>query len=299
MLKYPPDEHKIVPKFSNTRWSSLFDCVTFIIKHEDFYSTNTNTKDSFIQIQKSYDWNDLAEALSITWNLIKALEKDLAALSDVFQYAFMALKSLSAKDTSIRRQLYFALFERMLTGDELCLPCTAFLLTPEGKNAFDSISDTTIFNRVLYCGMKGLSIYAKDRKIYDEESLSHLFIQFMTDPSNTLAQCTSNIVEYYSYMMQIANDPLMKSFYSIAFEIVQIPCSEAPVERLFSHLERFLAPQCHHQSEDLLNAKATIKMNYLFSHEIPQKISYSDIVPMVEKGINNLDSSKQRLLPLK
>ena len=52
----------------------------------------------------------------------------------------------------------------------------------------------------------------------------------------------------------------------IANQLMHIPCSEAAIERLFSHLSYFFNSHNKHTKEDLIDYRLTIKMNYIFQH---------------------------------
>ncbi len=59
----------------------------------------------------------------------------------------------------------------------------------------------------------------------------------------------------------------MKEFAEIAIRILNYPCSENPLERLFSHLKYLYGPKNYNRSEDLLNAQLSIKMYFIYSEK--------------------------------
>ena len=63
------------------------------------------------------------------------------------------------------------------------------------------------------------------------------------------------------------NNNDMKEFAEIAIRILNYPCSENPLERLFSHLKYLYGPKNINRSEDLLNAQLSIKMYFIYSEK--------------------------------
>ena len=297
LLKFPPDGMNTTEKFSNSRWSSIYDCIVFILNHQEFYAYNKNTKALFQSIEITYKWSDLYMVTKILWDLIKRLEQDMSSICEVFIYLNQALTSLSSKNTPLRQRAYTALFNRFMMCDGLCLPCAAFLLTPFGRLSFKSSSEE-IQARVIKCSKKGIKMYASDRLIYDFNQMKNIFIAYIEQDNSPLDGYTGNIEELYYNLMKNEKDTTICHFYRLAFEIVQIPCSEAPVERLFAHIERFLAPQSHNIAPDLLNAKAIIKMNYIFTQKKQLSPDFTKFKDDIDRAITNIDETKRNKLAI-
>ena len=51
----------------------------------------------------------------------------------------------------------------------------------------------------------------------------------------------------------------------LAIRIISMPCSEIPVERLFSHLKYLYDTKEYNKSEDLLNAQMANRMETIYS----------------------------------
>lgn len=145
---------------------------------------------------------------------------------------------------------------------------------------------------------KGIKMYASDRIIYDFNQMKDIFVSYIKQDKSPLDKYNGNIEELYYELMENEENTSIRHFYRLCFEIVQIPCSEVPVERLFAHIERFLAPQSHNIAPDLLNAKSIIKMNYIFTQKSQISSDFTRFKDDLDREITNIDESKRNKLAI-
>ena len=92
---------------------------------------------------------------------------------------------------------------------------------------------------------------------------------------------------------------------NVACMILSIPCSEAPVERLFGGLSYMVDAASNRMKDDLIDAEMVIRMATIFSHkndflgnissQFEQSINFleKNAFPNVRELIENLDNDNQ------
>ena len=286
ILKICPSGIRTLPKFTKVRWNSIDECINFILKHADFYSSHEKTKDIFGTIEEMYHWSVLKRITSIMLNLTSLLERDHATLALIFSYLVNTIKNLEALQNSIVAQkMIDALHNRFLNAPQMRLPCCAFLLTSVGLMNFRNLTNDELRNQVFICALQGIEIYASERRIFDIEQVKNGFMWYLYESN---MPWDWNKPPEFTYAKAISNpNDIHFQFFKTAYEIVQIPCSEAPVERFFTHIEKILSPQRHRLSQRMIETLSIIKMNYLFNTEM-KPVSFAFLEREIELGVEKM-----------
>ena len=292
ILKYTPPTLKSTKQLSNTRWDSMYECVAFICMHSDFYSTYPATAQTFSYIDTEFSWSFLKQITYILWIHIASLERDHSSICDVMVYTYEVLKLLAMMQKPLAAAVYNSIINRLFKNDALCIPCAAFLLTYRGFEAIHNVLDPNLLQTIMKCAKKGVQIYSIERKCYDAVVTQNGFEWFLKEniDMSLYEENPEGMYEILMHDMKYTEE--QRQFFHMAFEIVQIPCSEAAVERFFSCLEKFLSPQQRQTKNDLLNAKSIIKMEYLFSHSSTQNSSFGGVVSYIENLINEVNNHR-------
>ena len=168
----------------------------------------------------------------------------------------------------------------------MSLPCLAFLLTPNGLGKYRSMN-SLLQQTIKSHALLGAKIYASERLIYNVDFVSAGFTEYIKTPSVFPAVTKSNYECFWKTIVNVTQHKKeLNEFAKLASEVVQIPCSEAPVERFFSHLEKILSPNRRKMKPDLVRALSIIKMNHLFSNEMKKNLNYSTLEENIIEGIN-------------
>ena len=288
LLKTPPGNAKAAPYISSTRWNSIFLCVEYIIKHKDYYSTAAKTKNIFQTIESVVSWDVLFEILSIGWDLIRNLEGDHASICIVFKYVYEAyIKLEQFPNSQVAIALHNSIEKRFTQKESFFLAALAFLLSYYGYSEYRSLTSRSLLQNVSICAAKGAVQYAKERD-YDENLVLEGLSTYLRGVS--WSGFENDPMAFWLSMKRV-QIPSFQTFASLAYEVIQIPCSEASVERFFSHLEKIISPERHKLSTGSISALSIVKMNYLFGEEMKPGCAFNLLEKKLTKAVNSMHSS--------
>ena len=280
-------------KLTKTRWDSIYKGIKFITNHQDHYK-KCKLSHLFNTIETIHHWDILLDISYIMWSFVYQMECDHSSLSDVFHYLYITLKQLDnfATESVFAVKLIEALHRRFTTTERMGLPCVAYLITDEGKHMYQTITDENIKKQVFSLSTYGLRTYVTERELPKWEDIIkgfHLYLATETD-----FHSFTNTEDFWKYQLenQIPDSP-EQLFSKVAYEISNIPCSEAPVERFFSHLVSILSPQRHNLSPELIQAISIVKMNYLFAQEIPKNTPFELLPDSLAKAAGALQKTRK------
>ena len=293
ILKTVPKGQKSSMGFSSTRWSSIYYCIIYICHHQDFYSKYPTTAKQFDAINREFDWNTLYQISNIMITLTTELEKDRASICEVYIYLYQALQALIALSTtsSLSQELIHALRSRFTKEGPMNLICASFLCSPSGYIAYSNENNNNMKEMVYNCALRGIKQYATERTDFDVDLVVKGFNEYINE-SHISFDGTESPEDFWQEVINCnLEGTSVHEFARIAIEIVQIPCSEASVERFFSHLEKILAPQRRNLKPKMIRAISIIKMHYLFSEEIQKDFQYPTLANVISEGVAGMMSS--------
>lgn len=289
--------HKI-PTFSKTRWDSLSKCFNFVFFYKDlilgYLSSLFNdliTKKGMIEQKIQKNQNDISiqnkyanllnEILQINKHIQILLSKEFEELSILFKYMantinkigsdnfllfnvfpeFIALDNFFKSFSSpIIQKFTKIIFNRILSSNEFLQAATAFFLTIDGKNYIIKNLNENIKDKLI-SDIKFYLIYYNGCRFGDlEDLLINQIEKYINDET-----CLS--IDPFDYWNRLRLVPEMSRLAEIAIRIINMPCSEAAVERLFSHLKYLYGKKNYQQSDDLLNAQLGIRMENVYSNQ--------------------------------
>ena len=155
--------------------------------------------------------------------------------------------------------------ERIFNSDEFQIARAAYFFTPNGFKYFQNLENEEkkfIISQIksyldYYFGSRFLCLSEeeneKNNEIYERQF--NFLVSMIEIPD------LNDIYEFW-YNMRSDDDLSMMS--EIALGLLSMPCSEAAVERLFSHLKYLFGNRNTESSEELINAELGIKMDKIY-----------------------------------
>lgn len=287
-----------VPTFCKTRWDSLSKSFDFILFHIDRIKLRLSSSLNDLLIKRGMletdilfkkETNDLKERLAKVKKEITSHENSIEILTSkefdetvtLFNYMSNLINKIGA-DNFLLCQVYpeiiqlfdfFSTFltekvqtfahiitDRILSADEYTQAIVAYFFTIEGHNFIlnnvkekDEIIMKIKEYLIYYNGMKFESIF-------NDKFLLTQFEIFL----NMKDFNTSDSFEFWNLLRK---DPNMNLLAEIAIRFLNMPCSEAAVERLFSHLKYLFGKKNYNMSDKLLNAELGIRMENVYSKQ--------------------------------
>lgn len=155
------------------------------------------------------------------------------------------------------------IYERIFNSDEIQISRAAYFLTPEGFDYFQNLDkekkDFEITQIKSY-----LNYYFGSRFLTEEENeLNTELFERQFDFLINMIEIPDlgNIYEFWTLMR---TDPDLSLISEIALRLLSMPCSEAAVERLFSHMKYLFGNRNTDSAQELVNAELGIKMDKIF-----------------------------------
>ena len=221
-------------------------------------------KTAFLNIESKIPFRNLRKIVEICYELVCEVEKDKASLGDGFAAVFTACKKLDHEQYELADILSKQLVHRFTTTATLKLPLFAYLLTNHG--IYDYFNADLEFRINLFqTATRGMLDYLHDLHLDCQENIQqciegfHQFVQLSTviSPNILIWQPSSSSLHHeFPFFMEIVK------------RVSSMPCSEAAVERLFSRLTHVFNTTRAHANDKTLNARLTIKMNYLLNQPV-------------------------------
>ena len=273
------------------RWSSLCSTLKIIIKYYAILRHNNDKlSDAFQNIEHFIYLSNLYHIIEIAYEMICAVEKDSAHLSDGFLAVFSTCQRLSREKHQISIDLAKSIIHRFMTTETLYLPLFAYLLTPHG--IYDYFNSSTQFQTQLHTtALQGAYAYLKDLSLATNANIQEIHDGFFEFIQNSAISKPDELIWDHNSSLNV-NHPL---FSEIARMVSSMPCSEAAVERLFSRSQHVFVTTRAAVSDQTLNARLAIKMNYILQQSqskqgqtFPDMIqNYSDIFEQSVKYMPN------------
>ena len=287
ITKVHPPGQKQTCSFSATRWKSLYECIQYICNYNDFYATNEETQQLYNLIEQTHSWHILRICAQIMWEFTAELEKDHSSICDVFLFVNDTLEKLkSIIMYPIPDAMYRSVRKRFTSEKSMEIPCLSFVCTKIGKSIFNALNDSELQESVSKCAINGATAYSSEHPTwFNQEELQKELKAYLNSVDIPFSDM--------SYWEQMKNTKGYKwpELAQLAYDVVQIPCSEAPVERFFAHLEKILSPQRRRMTPELVSAISIVKMDYLFKIEMKHNLSYELIDAELGSGAHNIKSS--------
>ncbi|KAK8835911.1 hypothetical protein M9Y10_040289 [Tritrichomonas musculus] len=289
LMRNKPEESfrkGFAPALITERWSSLFKCVHFIRINFGLYKDldDTQINEALNKIQESISWENLERILEIMWNFIETVEKDYSCIADIVPAYLIATSQLQEIDAKASQRVLFHLKNRFYSTLSLNLPLVAFLLTKPGLIFYRKYHKSE--NRILMAAINGLVSYQKERKFEQItiETNRYIFVQYLSFFDESQFNDDEKAINTW---LRIANENVLKirsSFFKLAIEILQIPSSEAAVERLFAALSRATRGEMCNSNVSSLNARMIVKFDSIFKElgsikweDFAEKIEHFDL----------------------
>ena len=169
------------------------------------------------------------------WHMVCLLQNSTASLSDVFEIVYNTLCSLYGLRTNnehdLAADLQSAIENRFHTTANMCLPLFAFILTQKGIT-FYSMANNDLKNKIYQNSLKGAYDYMKETQV----DVANYFQQFVLSFNQFLTISLSNTSHDIGFIYNIDFQHSNSLFCEISKRVLEMPCSEASVERLFSHM---------------------------------------------------------------
>ena len=255
---------KKVPTFSKTRWNSYSKCLNFLneVRSElvSFFNKNLQNFRNYIEILNSDEFNELTELFNYLNHLSSEIGGDNFLICNVYKNIIDFENFLSNLETADISFLGRLILERIYAADEYKIAVTAYFFTIEGKNHFLNIKDE-IEREKIFTAIKEYIIYYNSYKFQFSEEVLEEQINFYINCQNFPYSDQFDLWEFY------LSDEKMSALAEIAIRIISMPCSELPVERMFSHMKYLFGSKNYSQSEDLLNCQLGIRMDNVYSEE--------------------------------
>ena len=237
-------------------------------------------------IEEHFNWENLFNIANIMITLTTELEKDRSSICEVYFFLFQALNALRLMPESrLCQELISALILRFTREGSMNLICAAFLCSPYGYAAYKRESVQRMKAMIYNSAKRGIEQYAVERVIFNFQLVLKGFDEFLNQRNIDFHGATSPEI-FWEHVMKSNQEATPEyEFARLAIEIVQIPCSEAPVERFFSHIEKIISPQRRNLKPKMIRAISIIKMNYLFAEEMQNGCQYPALADEIDKGI--------------
>lgn len=273
------------PKYITIRWLSLYECVSFIVEHMTSYQKTRlmSVKNSLDLIEKKIGWDNLKAILSIMMNFVNSIQKDHSSIADLPPHYLIARSQLLELDVPASHRLAAYLEFRFTNTCPLQLPLFAFLMTSEGLRFFQEDPQ----EKILEAAIEGLEGYMAEREfskcMIETNKIAFLYYlnNFNPDEFNKSASAVDFWKNYN--LMNSFYDQLSFSFTSIVSEVLQIPCSESAVERLFASLSKIVSSENCNVSPETLNSRLIVKFDSIFSRA--GSVSLQDISDNPDKTL--------------
>ena len=262
-LKIP---HFSPPKLTEVRWCSFFECILYIIGH---LSVLPHLLDETIRtIDLDYDWQKLDATAKVMLEFIKETESDSIALSSIFPKISNTISKLKNIGGVFALTLSVTIKNRVFQTEGIGLPILSYLLTGEGFAKYKQLNDQNLQMEIFTAAQKGIEQYAKARHIEDyitTAMYSGLAVYLFYGEKYIPFHSNSDSLSTWEKALRDKSIPLvLQKFAFLAYEVLQIPATEAPVERIFSHLGAILTPQRTHLLTEKINDLMIVKANILF-----------------------------------
>lgn len=301
-----------IPHFSEVRWFSIVDCVNFIIQNSIYFEEVKQIE--YIEIQRKYGWNYVFSVLNTIKVLIEILERDKSSAADVFDNFYKTTYELTQIAQSNPHIAQFnlsidvrdSLWSRFHSTVSLKIPCIAFFLTGPGLQLYENyINNINALNVENY-----LREYLSTRE--DCYKLCRFFRFYLNFRNNTLLKECPTTVDSFQFWSEVSqngqfwkDEPQFSEddhdlfgveteFAAIAMEILTIPCSESPCERVFSHLSDLLQNNKRNLSFDMLNALMIIRINSIFMKQESDDLNefiYGELGNLAQINYDEIDPS--------
>lgn len=254
------------PELKTERWSSLLRCTQFIRENYALYqsSNNEEVNNALKKLNELIGLDVLESMLQIMWILIERVEKDLSCIADIvpaYLNAIKCLKELSNKPSQIICEY---LKKRFFNTLSLNLPMFAFLLTKDGLDFYRKhhLSNSNI----LKASLNGFLGYQRERK-FDKIKIGlnrFSFINYLLNFDISKFDDFPKAIDFWQNYKELNDKTIRSSFVQLAVEVLQIPSSEAAVERLFSALSLATKGEMCNSHIESLNARLIVKFDSIF-----------------------------------
>ena len=292
------------PKFTKVRWYSFFECVIFICDNKSLYSANDinillvesvcgwDTLEAVsikvIELIKLIEGDAVAlfTVFPLISNFIREIEeiaetheKTLGNDTHSIEYqgqnnnpiiqsppeqenhpSSESRQSNEAQNqVSLPRILASNIRDRFFNTEGMEIPTLCYLLTSNGYNYIHVIRNTPLGQYVINFAIRGLQMYINTRRFEKGDIIIQGFIHFIeTDFHYPEFACPS---QWWSNIRSPEDYAL---FSKVALELVQLPATEAPVERVFAKVENMITAHRERLSNQMVNSLMIVKSKVLF-----------------------------------
>lgn len=255
------------PVLLRKRWSSMYECVAFIVKNIDAYNESDieEVKKALAQIHKIIDLKNLEEILKILWNSIEIVERDFSSISEIYPLFLTTYYNLLNLNSPAALKCSKYLKDRFTTTLPLALPCLAFLLTPQGLNFYRNCEEQKVLFDFALIGMKG---YLMEKNLFEKyfQICEDSFSKYLNNSDiEKMKNYPSHHQMWNSISFQKDNKHISSFFFDLAYQIVQIPSTECAVERMFSALSKVASTETCNVKPETLNARLIVKFDSIFA----------------------------------
>ena len=288
-----------VPSFCKTRWDSYSKCFNYVLLYSDqiisYLSSTLNSlfiknsnlelkiqryqKNNFylisqqnnlqkeiliyqksIQLLKSNEFDEITTLFTYMPNLISKIGSDDFLLYKVYPEIIAMIDFFTTLSTENIKKFSDTILNRIFSSDEYIQILTSYFLTIEGHNYF--LNDVNEEERnEFFSIIKNYLIYYNGCKFGDCEEILIQQIENFINFENF------ETFDSYQYWETLRGDQETARLAEIAIRILQMPCSEASVERLFSHLKYLFGKKNYNLSDDILNAQLGIRLGNIYGKE--------------------------------
>ena len=255
------------PRFHTERWISLYTCTQFVRKKLNLYQNLTNQEiDEAIKlIENSIGWENLENILQIMWILIEKMERNYSSIADIVPSYLEAFNHLNEIQTEASQKMSNNLKKRFYETLSMNLPMLAFMFTKNGLEYFHEFQHSD--ENILKSALNGLIGYQRERELnkINIELNRIAFINYIKNFDSSQFDNFSSAIEFWTQYAKSNDEKIISSrFVNFIIEILQIPSSEAAVEKIFSVLSRLTrAEMCNSHCESL-NARLIVKFDSIF-----------------------------------
>lgn len=267
------DFPKKVPSFSKTRWESYSKCTNFLneMKFEILSYFNQEIQDlknleiiekfqTFIKILNSQEFSELSQLFKYLSQMSAEIGEDNFLICKVypkiinFKIFIVNLKTINI------RTFGNTIIDRIYSSKEIEIAISAFFLTIEGHDYFLNLNDQNEKKNYLNTIKKYLFRYNAFKFKFDESILEEEINEYIGIKKFT-------IKDSFAFWENNISENKIINLAEIAIRIINMACSELPVERLFSHLKYLYGSKDYNKSEDLLDAQLAIRMESIYCEE--------------------------------
>ena len=181
------------------------------------------------------------------------MEGDQMKIEFVFKELMKTIGLLKLQGTQIANDFAEELINVYIQNDNLNVPLAAFLLTDEGSIFWQNCDEK---EKEFFSdnGWQGICHFCESSNIEINDQMKSLFMDHLSTFSN------QNYDPFLYWEKQ--NNELT----NVACKILSIPCSEAPVERLFGGLSYMYDPSSNRMKNDLIDSELRIRMSTIFQN---------------------------------